>query len=154
MTPKKKIMAKRKSVLVLNGPNLNLLGQREPEIYGYETLADVEQNCKRLGKELGIKVYCAQSNSEGGLIDLIHAARTKRDAIIINPGGYSHTSIALRDALSAADMPIYEVHISNIHSRETFRHHSYVSAIAVGVICGLGTQGYLLALRAVAKRLA
>ena len=154
MTPKKKIMAKRKSVLVLNGPNLNLLGQREPEIYGYETLADVEQNCKRLGKELGIKVYCAQSNSEGGLIDLIHAARTKRDAIIINPGGYSHTSIALRDALSAADMPIYEVHISNIHSRETFRHHSYVSAIAVGVLCGLGTQGYLLALRAVAKRLA
>jgi len=138
-------------ILILNGPNLNLLGKREPEIYGYETLSDVEQSCKQLGKQLGIKVYCAQSNSEGGLIDLIHQARTKRDAIIINPGGYSHTSVALRDALAAADMPIYEVHISNIHGRESFRHHSYVSAIAVGVICGLGTHGYLLALRAIAK---
>ena len=140
-------------LLVLNGPNLNLLGQREPEIYGYETLADVEKQCKQLGKQLGLKVYCAQSNSEGELIDIVQAARKKRDAILINPGGYSHTSVALRDALSAADMPIYEVHISNIHSRESFRHHSYVSAIAAGVICGLGTHGYLLALRAIAKRL-
>ncbi len=146
-------MAKNKSVLVLNGPNLNLLGQREPEVYGTETLADVEKSCKELGKTLGIKVFCAQDNSEGGLINQIHAARKKRDAIIINPGGYSHTSIAIRDALAASELPVYEVHISNIHSREPFRHHSYISGVAVGVICGLGTQGYLLALRAVAKKI-
>ena len=146
-------MAKNKSVLILNGPNLNLLGQREPEVYGSETLADVEKSCKVLGKKLGIKVFCEQDNSEGGLIDHIHDARKKRDAIIINPGGYSHTSIAIRDALSAAELPVYEVHISNIHRRESFRHHSYISGVAVGVICGLGTQGYLLALRAAAKKL-
>ena len=147
------IKKKSKSILLLNGPNLNLLGQREPEIYGYETLKDVEQKCIALGKELGIKVHCAQSNSEGGLIDLIHAARKKRQAIIINPGGYTHTSVALRDALSAADMPIYEVHISNVHAREAFRHHSYITPIAVGMICGMGTLGYCLALRAVAAHL-
>ena len=146
-------MAKNKSVLILNGPNLNLLGQREPEVYGSETLADVEKSCKVLGEKLGIKVFCEQDNSEGGLIDHIHDARKKRDAIIINPGGYSHTSIAIRDALSAAELPVYEVHISNIHRRESFRHHSYISGVAVGVICGLGTQGYLLALRAAAKKL-
>ncbi len=146
-------MAKNKSVLILNGPNLNLLGQREPEVYGSETLADVEKSCQALGKELGIKVFCEQDNSEGGLIDHIHDARKKRDAIIINPGGYSHTSIAIRDALSAAELPVYEIHISNIHRRESFRHHSYISGVAVGVICGLGTQGYLLALRAAAKSL-
>ena len=145
-------MAKNKSVLILNGPNLNLLGHREPAIYGTETLADVEKSCKALGKELGIKVFCEQDNSEGGLIDYIHTARKRRDAIIINPGGYSHTSIALRDALAAADLPVYEVHISNIHRRESFRHHSYISGVAVGVICGLGTQGYLLALRAIAMK--
>jgi len=146
-------MAKNKSVLILNGPNLNLLGQREPEVYGSETLVDVEKSCKKLGKELGIKVFCAQDNSEGRLIDHIHNARKNRDAIIINPGGYSHTSIAIRDALSAAELPVYEVHISNIHSRESFRHHSYISGVAIGVICGLGTQGYLLALRAAAKKI-
>ena len=144
---------KTKSILLLNGPNLNLLGKREPEIYGYETLKDVEKKCIQLGKELGVKIYCAQHNSEGGLIDLVQAARGKRDAIIINPGGYTHTSVALRDALAAADMPVYEVHISNIHKREEFRHHSYITGIAVGMICGLGTQGYLLALRAAASKL-
>jgi len=137
-----------KSVLLLNGPNLNLLGKREPEIYGYDTLKDIEKRCITLGKELGIKVYCAQNNSEGGLIDLVQAAREKRDAIIINPGGYTHTSVALRDALVASDLPVFEVHISNIHKREAFRHHSYITGIAVGMICGLGTQGYTLALRA------
>ena len=116
-------------------------------------MADVEKSCQALGKELGIKVFCEQDNSEGGLIDHIHDARKKRDAIIINPGGYSHTSIAIRDALSAAELPVYEIHISNIHRRESFRHHSYISGVAVGVICGLGTQGYLLALRAAAKSL-
>ncbi len=146
---KKKI----KSILLLNGPNLNLLGKREPEIYGKETLKEVEEKCVQLGKELGIKVYCAQHNSEGGLIDLVQAARGKREAIIINPGGYTHTSVALRDALAAADMPVYEVHISNIHQREAFRHHSYITGVAVGMICGLGTQGYLLALRAAATKL-
>ena len=144
---------KSKSILLLNGPNLNFLGKREPEIYGYETLKDVEKKCIQLGKELGVKVYCAQHNSEGVLIDLVQAARGKRDAIIINPGGYTHTSVALRDALAAADMPVYEVHISNIHKREEFRHHSYITGIAVGMICGLGTQGYLLALRAAASKL-
>jgi len=129
---------KNKSILLLNGPNLNLLGKREPEIYGYETLKDVEKKCIQLGKELGVKVYCAQHNGEGGLIDLVQAARGKRDAIIINPGGYTHTSVALRDALVAADMPIYEIHISNIHKREAFRHHSYITGITVGMICGLG----------------
>lgn len=142
-----------KSILLLNGPNLNLLGKREPEIYGYETLKDVEEKCKKVGKELGIKVYCAQDNSEGGLIDLVQAAREKRDAIIINPGGYTHTSVALRDALIASDMPVFEVHISNIHKREAFRHHSYITGIVVGMICGLGTQGYTLALRAAAAYL-
>jgi len=137
-----------KSVLLLNGPNLNLLGKREPEIYGYDTLKDIEKRCITLGKELGVKVYCAQNNSEGGLIDLVQAAREKRDAIIINPGGYTHTSVALRDALVASDLPVFEVHISNIHKREAFRHHSYITGIAVGMICGLGTQGYTLALRA------
>ncbi len=144
---------KTKSILLLNGPNLNLLGKREPEIYGKETLKEVEDKCIQLGKELGIKVYCEQHNSEGGLIDLVQAARGKRDAIIINPGGYTHTSVALRDALVASDMPVYEVHISNIHKREAFRHHSYITGVAVGMICGLGTQGYLLALRAVATKL-
>lgn len=141
------------SILVLNGPNLNLLGKREPHIYGYETLEDVHQHCMALGRELGVEVFCAQSNSEGGLIDIIHEARENRNAIIINPGGYTHTSVALRDALAASDLPVYEVHISNVHKRESFRHFSYISGIAVGVICGLGTLGYELALRAAVKRL-
>lgn len=139
-----------KRILVLNGPNLNLLGKREPGIYGSATLTDVESMCVVLGEELGLSVFCEQSNIEGELINLIHQAREEQDAIIINPGGYSHTSVALRDALVAAELPVIEVHISNIHKREEFRHHSYISGIAQGVICGLGTQGYALALRALA----
>ena len=141
-------------ILLLNGPNLNLLGKREPEIYGYETLQDVEQKCIELGKELGVEVVCRQANGEGTLIDLIHIARTNNNAIIINPGGYTHTSVALRDALVASDLPVFEVHISNVHKRESFRHFSYISGIAVGVICGLGTMGYQLALRAAVDFLA
>ncbi|MEZ4887770.1 MAG: type II 3-dehydroquinate dehydratase [Chitinophagales bacterium] len=141
------------SILILHGPNLNLLGKREPHIYGYETLEDVNRQCMELGKELGIEVVCEQANGEGTLIDLIHDARTSKDAIIINPGGYTHTSVALRDALAASDLPVFEVHISNVHKREAFRHFSYVSGIAVGVICGLGTMGYTLALRAAVAHL-
>ncbi|MGB0931391.1 MAG: type II 3-dehydroquinate dehydratase [Chitinophagales bacterium] len=136
------------SILILNGPNLNLLGKREPHIYGHETLADVNEKCIELGKKLEVEVVCEQANGEGALIDLIHLARTTKAAIVINPGGYTHTSVALRDALVASDLPVFEVHISNVHKREAFRHFSYISGIAVGVICGLGTLGYQLALRA------
>jgi len=136
------------TVLLLNGPNLNLLGTREPHIYGRKTLADIEQECIKLAQEQGVTVYCEQSNGEGQLVDIIHLARGKADAIVINPGAYSHTSIALRDALTGSDLPVYEVHISNIHARESFRHVSYISGIARGVICGLGTKGYRYAILA------
>ena len=139
-----------KSVLVLNGPNLNLLGQRETAIYGESTLTDIETGCVDRGRNLGLDVQCAQSNSEGDLIDLVQAARESKDAIIINAGGFTHTSVALRDALAACDIPVIEVHISNIHKREEFRHHSLISAVAEGMICGLGPIGYYLALDAVA----
>ncbi len=142
-----------RSVLLLNGPNLNLLGKREPEIYGAETLADVEARCHALAAELGLAVTARQSNHEGELVEMIHAARGQAGAIIINPGAYSHTSVAILDALSAYAGPVIEVHISNIHKREVFRHHSYVSARAEGVIAGCGTEGYLLALRRVASLL-
>lgn len=142
-----------RSVLLLNGPNLNLLGKREPEIYGAETLADVEARCHALAADLGLTVTARQSNHEGELVEMIHAARGTDAAIIINPGAYSHTSVAILDALSAYAGPVIEVHISNIHKREAFRHHSYVSARAEGVIAGCGTEGYLLALRRVASLL-
>jgi len=138
------------NVLILNGPNLNLLGQREPAIYGRETLADVEAQCQALGAELGFAVTCRQSNAENELIDWIHASRRSAAAIVINPGAYSHTSIAILDALSACECPVFEVHISNIHRREDFRHHSYISRAATGVIAGFGVNGYLLALRQIA----
>ena len=138
-------MAQR--VTVLNGPNLNLLGLRQPEIYGRETLADVDKALAALATELGAVVHCAQSNHEGVLVDWIHAARNEAAGIIINPGAYSHTSIAILDALNAFQGPVLEVHISNIHKREAFRHHSHVSTRAEGVIAGFGTEGYLLALR-------
>ncbi|MET3925258.1 type II 3-dehydroquinate dehydratase [Devosia sp. 2618] len=144
-------MAKR--VLVLNGPNLNLLGTREPGIYGSETLKDVENLCKQVGDELGLSVDFRQSNHEGELITWIHEARETADAIIINPAGYSHTSVAIPDALKGVGLPVAEVHISNIHQREAFRHHSYVSAVAFGVICGFGVTGYRLALIALADKL-
>jgi 3-dehydroquinate dehydratase-2 len=137
-------------VLILNGPNLNLLGQRQPAIYGHETLSEVEFKCRSVGAELGIEVTCKQSNAEHQIIDWIHEARESVAAIIINPGAYSHTSIAILDALKTCDFPILEVHVSNIHRREDFRNHSYVSLAATGVIAGLGVHGYLLALRHVA----
>jgi 3-dehydroquinate dehydratase II len=139
-----------KPVYVLNGPNLNLLGKRQPEIYGHETLADVEAACARLAGELGLSVRCHQSNHEGALVDLIHQARDEGSGIILNAGAYTHTSVAILDALNAFEGPVLEVHISNIHKREAFRHHSYVSLRAEGMIAGFGTEGYLLALRRMA----
>lgn len=143
------------SILLLNGPNLNLLGTREPHIYGADTLADVEQRFVDEAAALGWKAACFQSNHEGALIDRIHAARLDgTKAIVINPGGLTHTSVALRDALAGVALPVVEVHISNVHKREEFRHHSYISGIADGVIAGLGVQGYSAALRYFAARLA
>ncbi|MDA1101883.1 MAG: type II 3-dehydroquinate dehydratase [Proteobacteria bacterium] len=138
-------------ILVLNGPNLNMLGTREPEIYGHETLDDVNDAIRRRADELGIATDCRQSNSEGELVTWIQQARGQASAIIINAGAYSHTSIAIPDALRAVGLPVYEVHLSNIYRRESFRHHSHISAVAVAVICGLGLDGYLCALAAAAK---
>lgn len=136
-----------KKLLLLNGPNLNLLGTREPAVYGATTLADIEKAAADQAQAAGASIACFQSNHEGALIDRIHAAREEGvDAIVINPGGLTHTSVALRDALAAVAIPFVEVHISNIHQREAFRHHSYLSAIARGVICGLGPDGYRFAI--------
>ena len=143
-----------KSILLLNGPNLNLLGTREPEVYGSATLADVEHSAGVQALAAGVTLACFQSNHEGALIDRIHAARSEGiDVIIINPGGLTHTSVALRDALAGVAIPFIEVHISNVHRREAFRHHSYLSAIAAGVICGLGIDGYGAALKHAIKNL-
>lgn len=142
-----------KPILVLNGPNLNLLGTRQPEIYGRETLADVEALCTATAATHGLAATCRQSNREYELIDWIHAARSENAAIVINPGAFSHTSVALLDALSAFDGPVIEVHISNIHKRESFRHHSYVSARADAVIAGAGVQGYAFAIERAARLL-
>lgn len=141
-------------VLVLNGPNLNLLGVRQPDIYGRETLADVDALCRRAGRELGLAVACRQSNSEGELIDWIQQARGEREGIVINAGGYSHTSVAIMDALLAFDGPAVEVHMSNVLAREPFRRRSWVSLAARGAICGFGSAGYRLALKALAGVLA
>ncbi len=135
-------------ILVLNGPNLNLLGTREPQTYGSTTLPMVEASLHALAAERGAALVCFQSNHEGALIDRIHAARDEAvDAIVINPGGLTHTSVALRDALAGVAIPFVEVHISNVHRREEFRHHSYLSGIAVAVMAGFGVEGYALALR-------
>jgi len=142
------------TVLVLNGPNLNLLGVREPETYGTETLADIEEACLERAVELGLRIEFRQSNHEGQLVDWIQEAREDADGIVINPGAFTHTSIALLDALRAADLPVIEVHISNIFRREPFRHRSYTSLAATGVITGLGSHGYLLALEAMARLMA
>ncbi len=142
-----------KTVLILNGPNLNMLGKRQPEVYGTATLADVEAECTVLAKTLGLSTRFCQSNSEAALIDWIHDARETAAAIIINPGAFSHTSVAILDALNVFEGPVLEVHISNIHKRESFRHHSYVSHRAEGVIAGCGIEGYQLALRRVASLL-
>ena len=140
-----------KPVFVLNGPNLNLLGKRQPEIYGRETLADVEADCRKLAGEFGLDIRFHQSNAEHVIIDWIHDAREAASAIIINPAAFTHTSVAILDALKMCDFPVFEVHISNVHQREPFRHHSYVSLRADGVIAGCGTDGYGLALRRVAS---
>lgn len=137
-----------KPIFVLNGPNLNLLGTREPEIYGTTTLADIEAMCATRANALGLSVDFRQSNSEGELVTWIQDARTQASAIIINAAAYTHTSIALADALSAADLPTVEVHLSNIYKREAFRHISYISPVALGLICGFGASGYMLALDA------
>jgi 3-dehydroquinate dehydratase-2 len=139
-------------VLVLNGPNLNMLGIREPQTYGAQTLADIEAMCVAEGRELGLEVECRQSNIEGELVTWIQQALGQFDALVLNPGAYSHTSIAIHDAIRAVGIKVIEVHLSNIHAREAFRHHSYVSAVATGVICGLGATGYKLALRALAEK--
>lgn len=136
---------------VLNGPNLNLLGRRQPEIYGHETLADVERDCTALAAGLGLRVRFRQTNAEHQLIDWIHQARDEAGGIVINPAAFTHSSIAILDALHAFERPVLEVHISNIHKREAFRHHSHVSTRAEGVIAGFGTHGYQLALRHMAR---
>ncbi|WP_342360915.1 type II 3-dehydroquinate dehydratase [Terrarubrum flagellatum] len=138
-------------VYVLNGPNLNLLGKRQPHIYGYETLADVEADCRRVAADLKLDIVFHQSNREYEIIDWIHEARETADGIVINPAAFTHTSVAILDALNTCEFPVLEVHISNVHKREAFRHHSYVSLRADGVIAGFGVQGYTLALQRVAK---
>lgn len=139
-----------KTILVLNGPNLNLLGKRQPEIYGHTTLADVETLCRSVAAD-GFDIRLEQSNHEGQLIDWIHEARESACGIVINPGAYTHTSVAILDALKAFDGPVMEVHISNVHQRESFRHHSYVSLRADGVIAGLGIEGYAAGVRRVCQ---
>ena len=143
-----------KPLHIINGPNLNLLGTREPEVYGTTTLADIEDMCATRAKSHGLETVCRQSNDEGEMVNFIQTARSEASGLIINAGAYSHTSVAILDALQAIDVPILEVHLSNIFAREEFRHHSYVSAVAAGVICGLGAQGYEMAIDALAARLA
>ena len=145
-----------KTILVLNGPNLNLLGTREPAQYGHETLADVERLCAEAGARLGVAVECRQSNHEGQLIDWMHeagraVATGTMLGVVMNAGAYTHTSVALHDAIRGANVPLIELHISNVHAREAFRHHSYISPVARGVIVGLGVKGYALALQALVE---
>ena len=140
-------------ILCLNGPNLNMLGVREPELYGRATLADVEAAVRAKAEPLGMEIDFRQSNYEGELVTWIQQAQGSFEAILINPAAYSHTSVAIPDALKAVGLPVAEVHLSNIHQREAFRHHSYVSAVALGVICGFGPAGYTLALQALAEKL-
>lgn len=140
------------SVLVLNGPNLNLLGQRQPDVYGHTTLADVEKACAVHAATIGLDIAFIQSNHEGVLIDAVHAAKGTHAGLIINAGAYTHTSIALMDAVASVEVPMVEVHLSNIHAREAFRHVSYLSKVAIGQICGFGPQGYIMALDALSSR--
>ncbi len=140
-----------KSVLIINGPNLNILGNREPEKYGNHTLAQIESDCAEHGKKLGLSTEFFQDNSEGAIVTAIQNAFGVHDAIVINGGAYSHTSIAIRDALAAVNLPVYEIHLTNIYAREPFRHHSYISDVAKAVICGLGGLGYRAALDSIAS---
>lgn len=142
-----------KRILILNGPNLNMLGKREPEIYGHETLQDLENACKKCANDLGLEIDFRQSNHEGVLVDWIQEARESFDGVVINPAAYSHTSVAILDALQTVEKPVIEVHLSNIHKREAFRHTSYASLMATGVICGLGIHGYEMALQALSRLL-
>lgn len=147
------------AILILNGPNLNLLGQREPSQYGHATLADVEALCKATAERLGHEVQCLQSNHEGVLIDAIHeAGRAYKEGrllgAVFNAGAYTHTSIALQDAIKGAELPVIEVHISNVHAREAFRHHSYISAVAAGIVVGFGIEGYMLAIEGLVRKFA
>lgn len=144
-------MTERRPILIVNGPNLNMLGQREPEIYGRETLVDIEAACAKRAGEIGLEIDFRQSNSEGELVGWTQSAGKTHAGIIVNAGGYTHTSVALLDALLTSGLPVVEVHLSNIFRREEFRHHSYVSRAAKGVICGFGLQGYLMALDAMAQ---
>lgn len=141
------------SILILNGPNLNLLGTRQPEVYGTTTLADIEARCHSAAGTLGVSLAFDQSNSEGALVDSIHAARGTHDGLILNAGAYTHTSIALMDAISSTQIPTIELHLSNVHAREEFRHVSYIARVAIGVICGFGAEGYTLALQAMTRHL-
>ncbi|MCQ0092963.1 type II 3-dehydroquinate dehydratase [Roseovarius sp. M141] len=142
------------SILILNGPNLNLLGTRQPEVYGHVTLSDIEALCRAHGTSRGADVTFMQSNSEGILIDAIHDAKGVHDGIVLNAGAYTHTSIALMDAISSVELPVVELHLSNIHAREDFRHVSYIARVALGVICGFGAAGYPLAMDALLAHLA
>jgi 3-dehydroquinate dehydratase-2 len=141
------------SILILNGPNLNLLGTRQPEIYGHTTLADVEEMCRKHGEARGIEITCAQSNHEGALVSAIHEARGTHDGIVLNAGAYTHTSIALMDAIKGTEAKLVELHLSNVHAREEFRHTSFIAPVAIGVIAGFGAHGYILAIEALAAHL-
>ncbi|MEL6520500.1 MAG: type II 3-dehydroquinate dehydratase [Pseudomonadota bacterium] len=141
------------SLLVLNGPNLNLLGQRQPEVYGSVTLAEIEAQCHEMAERLGISVTFGQTNHEGDLVDAIHSAREMYQGIVLNAGAYTHTSIAIMDAISSTQIPVVELHLSNIHAREAFRHTSYIAPVAVGQICGFGPAGYSLAITALVGHL-
>ena len=144
-------MTDRPEIMILNGPNLNMLGVREPAIYGRETLGDIEDACRMVAEDLDLGIDFRQSNHEGELVSWIHEARDSADGIIINAGAYTHTSVAILDALTLAELPVIEVHLSNIYKRESFRHHSYISPVAHGVLCGFGGQGYVLAMQAMAR---